>query len=117
MTEQELNFRYDILFELEDVLSLSVEKIRIFNDILLDDFNRDASLEKDASEIQRLNACSVISHLPRLSMLGFEIMNNVFKLKKVYELLTAVIYDLRTDHVDSRCEELYQELFGGDSDD
>ena len=114
MTEKEKQDRYDMLFNLQDVLSLSIEKIRIFDDILLDDLSLGASLEAGASEDQRLNALRLVSHVSRLSLLAFEILEHVHKLRQAYELLSAVVSDLQSGKADPRCDELYQELFGGD---
>lgn len=109
MNEKELQQRYEMLFDLQDVLNLSIEEIGIFNSIILDRVQWSCSLEDSDTELQ-LNAKSLVRDQPRLNLMAIKIFDNVDRLSKICDILSAIVDDLNSGVATPRCIRLCNEV-------
>ena len=117
MTDKEIHNRVHILWNLVDKVTLSLNEVDICNDMVLEKVSKVGSLDESASEDLRLNAYNLIYYQNRLNYASLKILENVYLLRKAADLLNLIVCELRTGKKDDRFDELYQEVFGGDSDD
>ena len=117
MTKQDLDKYFSMLRDVQDVISLAMYEIGIFDEIISNDTQNLCSLSSEAEEIQRVYAYSLIKHRGRINLCADKIFLNKEAVEKALKHLEIITHDLEKGVISLEFEALYKEENGEVLDD